>query len=603
MSIFIYLFLIIIMLCFIYIYTKYGIDYLKKVYITKNTIHKSNMYNSNHKKLFFVCVFNLNDEKLIQSFLNKIIILHEQISYEIIYSNMSSYKKNNKLVNTILFDYDDKRISDEIINIAYYNVFHNYQIAEIKIQELKQDYQFYKYSKSKYIENICLLNNIPYLLNDDGNIQIGYGINQQNTNELFKSIYTSNELNSNILTNKGRIPIISVTGTNGKTTTTTLCAFILRGLYKNVGKITTTGVYINDHKIESGDCAGSRSAKKLLMNDSINACSFETALGGIRSSGLGYDYANVGILMNIGKGDHISSSCISKSIEDNIRVKMTVINYILPNGYAVINANDEHIDNILMKLIHQNIFLFSVSKQNIYIEQSIQQGKHVIYYDAPNIIYLHQTRQVIFNTLVIPILENAPLFQIENVMASIAASIVLNIPENIIKKQLSLYENTCVNNPGRMNRIKYGNTDIIIDYAHNTDSINNICNYVSNVKHKYTKKIIMFGAAGDRNETIIKDMTNTLYNTFDITILFVDDNTLRGKTSNELMEIMKRGISINSAMSSYTNDKKSKYHYSEKTAIDDSFSHTTKNSCDLLILLVDDVEISIKYIMEKFIEL
>jgi UDP-N-acetylmuramyl tripeptide synthase len=192
-------------------------------------------------------------------------------------------------------------------------------------------------------------------------------------------------------------------------------------------------------------------------------------------------------------------------------------------------------------------------------------------------------------------------------MASIAASIVLNIPENIIKKQLSLYENTCVNNPGRMNRIKYGNTDIIIDYAHNTDSINNICNYVSNVKHKYTKKIIMFGAAGDRNETIIKDMTNTLYNTlyntFDITILFVDDNTLRGKTSNELMEIMKRGISINSAMSSYTNDKKSKYHYSEKTAIDDSFSHTSKNSCDLLILLVDDVEISIKYIMEKFIEL
>jgi cyanophycin synthetase len=443
------------------------------------------------------------------------------------------------------------------------------------------------------------LKDTPYLLKDEttsnANIQIGWGINQQNTNELLKSIYRNQSVKNN-----GRIPIISVTGTNGKTTTTTLCAFILRGVYKNVGKTTTNGVYINDNKIESGDCAGSQCAEKLLTNSCIDACSFETALGGIHSGGLAYDCANVGILTNIGKGDHMSPSSYSKSVEDLINVKMTVINYILPNGYAVVNANDEHLEDILTKLIHKNVFLFSVSKQNSYITQSIKQGKPVIYYESPNIIYLYQ-KQVIFNTKVIPILQDAPTFQIENVMASIAAAFVLNIPENIIKKQLSLYENTCVNNPGRMNRIKYGSTDIIIDYAHNTDSIDNICNYVSSVKDKYKKKIIMFGAAGDRDETIIKYMTTTLYKTFDIVNLFVDNNTLRGKTSNELMGLMKVGISNSSTQCSSTNVVK--YHYSERNAINDSFKITTKNSGDLLILLVDDVDNSIKYIMKKFIEL
>jgi len=553
------------------------------------------MYNSNCK-LFKVSVFNSINEQTINAFLNKIIFLHKQIGYKTIYSSITSYKINKKLVYKILFDYDNKGITDEAINIAYYNVFHNYNISEKSILDLKHFYKIYKYSNVKYIEHLCLFNNIPYLLRDDTNIQIGWGINQLNTKDLLSSLYTNNKIKNN-----GRIPIISVTGTNGKTTTTTLCAFILRGVYKNVGKTTTNGVYINDRKLEHGDCAGSQSAEKLLTDSSIDACSFETALGGIRSGGLAYHCANVGVLTNIGKGDHISTSCISKSIEDTITVKMTVINYVLPYGYAVINAEDQHINYIFEKLIHQKVFLFSTSKQNIYIKQSIKQGKPVIYYEAPNIIYLYQHKRFIFKTVDIPILQDAPIFQVENVMASIAAAVVLNIPENIIKRQLSLYENTCLNNPGRMNKIKYGNTDIIIDYAHNTDSIHNICSYVSSVQDKYAKKITMFGAAGDRDETIIKDMTNSLYQTFDMTVLFVDNGTLRGKTRNELMNLMKVGIS--NTLTSSSNTKVVKYHYNEINAINDAFQAISKSNTDLLILLVDDVDKSIKYIMKTFIEL
>lgn len=580
---------IIINLCLIYLYNKYGLDFLKKLYITKYTIHKSNIYNSN-SRLFKVCVFNSNDRKKSHTFLNKILVLHKQIGYENNYSNISFYEIDNKVIDQILFDYANEYVSDKIINIAYYNVFHNYRIPQVKLQDLKKYYNHY--SKTQYIKHICLLNRIPWILTDDNSIQIGWGINQLNTNELFMSTYTTNKIKNN-----GRIPIISTTGTNGKTTTTTLCAFILRGLYKNVGKTTTTGIYINDNKIDSGDCAGSESARTLLMNKCIGACSFETSLGGIRNGGLIYEYANVGILTNIGNGDHISPRCVCKSIEDIITTKMTVINYILPDGYAVINADDKHLNNILSRLIHKNIFLFSMSRQNTNIVKSINDGYPVIFYESPNIVYLYNKHEILFNIKDIPILQEAPLFQIENVMASIAAACALNIPENIIKKQLLLYENTCANNPGRMNKIRYGRSDIIIDYAHNTDSVNNICKYFSSLQ-KYTKKIVMFGAAGDRDDDVIKNMTNTLYDAFDITILFVDEKTLRGRKSIELLNLMKDGIDIHEK----NHSKRVKEHHGEKNAINESFEFISKNNTDLLLLLVDDVEGSIQYIMKTFIE-
>ena len=238
-----------------------------------------------------------------------------------------------------------------------------------------------------------------------------------------------------------------------------------------------------------------------------------------------------------------------------------------------------------------------MSRRNTNIVKSINDGYPVIFYESPNIVYLYNKHEILFNIKDIPILQEAPLFQIENVMAIIAAACALNIPENIIKQQLLLYENTCANNPGRMNRIRYGRSDIIIDYAHNTDSVNNICKYFSSLQ-KYTKKIVMFGAAGDRDDDVIKNMTNTLYNAFDITILFVDEKTLRGRKSNELLNLMKDGIGIHEK----NHSKRIKEHHSEKNAINESFEFISKNETDLLVLLVDDVEGSIKYIMKTFIE-
>lgn len=381
--------------------------------------------------------------------------------------------------------------------------------------------------------------------------------------------------------NNGRIPIIAITGVNGKTTTVNIVSHIFQHNFK-VGKTTSNGVYVNNNTIEQGDCTGPKSCMKVLTNPETEVAVLEYARGGILK-GLVYDSCDVGVITNIGNGDHMGEHFNNTTIDDIINIKSVIIKNINPNGYAILNANDIHINKLIRSLKNKVIF-FSINKNNMIILEQIKVGNPVIYYDG-DIIYYNKNKKYIFEINKIPLLEHKIDFLIENVMASIAVCISMKVDINIIKIRLNNYDNNTINNPGRFNIINYKDNKLILDYAHNIDSINSITKYIDT---HVNKKICMYGPAGDREDMVIKNIIKKLYNTFDVVVLFTDVKLLRGRTKEELEKLIQNNMNHN---------KITKYADSEKDAIDLCFSYITSDC--VVLLLLDNVMKSIEHINNK----
>jgi cyanophycin synthetase len=374
----------------------------------------------------------------------------------------------------------------------------------------------------------------------------------------------------------GRIPIIAITGTNGKTTIVNLISYIMKNIYKTVGKTTTNGVYINDFQIDEGDCTGPKSTQKILSNPDVEIAVLECARGGILK-GLAFDYCDIRVITNIGNGDHIGKNYDCKNIDDLIKLKSVIIQNISDNGYAILNANDPSLYKILTYIKPTTkIIYFSIIKKEM---------KPIVYFDGLNIIYSNNNEEIIYNINDIPILEHLVNFQIENVLISIASCIAHDINHDIIKKGLSTFINDTNNNPGRFNIINYNKSKLIIDYGHNLDSINYICNFVNN--KNYSNKIIMFGPAGDREDDVILNMLQNIKISFNIIIIFITSDTLRGRFQNDLLKLINKSFK----------NKNIEIIYNEQNAIDKCFKYLNEN--DICFFMVDNVDDSIKYIKNK----
>ncbi len=387
----------------------------------------------------------------------------------------------------------------------------------------------------------------------------------------------------------GRIPIIAITGTNGKTTTCKITSFILEKMGYHVGLTSTSGVYVQNKKLFSGDCSGPYSAETILMHPDVNACVFETARGGILRKGLGFDQADVAVFTNIGVGDHLGLDNID-TVEELCKVKATLLKTV-SNGVAVFNADDEVLMDLAQTFTGRKI-LFSMNEHNVYIQQHIQAQQSVIYYDANHQHIVLKSNVFIQNIPVknIRITHQGTIkFQIMNLMAAIAGICGIHEqPENLIEILEAMGSSNELS-IGRFNILSIEERSLIIDYGHN---YNAILELISTLQYfPSQRRLLMITSPGDRQEKTIIAQMKALSDHFDEVIIYQEDD-LRNRKDGEIIEIIKTGFKNSSRI------KKIHIIKNEKEALLFTLNRLKKN--DLGLLLLDNVEEGLKMVQLFF---
>lgn len=337
----------------------------------------------------------------------------------------------------------------------------------------------------------------------------------------------------------GRIPIISITGVNGKTTTTRLTAHIVASTGKKVGMTCTDGIYVGGRRIDSGDCSGPQSARSVLMNPFVEAAVLETARGGILREGLGFDFCDVGIVTNIGEGDHLGLSDI-ETIEQLAKVKRCIIEAVHKNGFGVLKANDPLTAEMAEKCKGRVIF-FSIDENDPVLSDHRLKGQRVVFVRNGMIVIAEGAEETALTTLdKIPLTHQGRiLFQVENVLASVAAcwGAGLSIAQIVIG--LESFSAHMDKVPGRFNLLDVHGATVVADYGHNSSSLLAIIEALGQFPHGH--RTVVYSAAGDRRDVDMIRQGEILADHFDRIILY-EDQYLRGRKPGEISSIFKRGM-------------------------------------------------------------
>jgi len=340
-------------------------------------------------------------------------------------------------------------------------------------------------------------------------------------------------------TSNGRIPIISVTGVNGKTTTTRLIAHLVASSGKKVGMTCTDGIYVGGRRIDSGDCSGPQSARSVLMNPFVEAAVLETARGGILREGLGFDFCDVGIVTNIGEGDHLGLSDI-ETIEQLSKVKRCIIEAVHKNGFGVLKANDPLTAEMAEKCKGRVIF-FAIDENDPVLTNHRVKGERVVFVRNGRIFTAEGAEETPLTTLdQIPLTHQGRIqFQVENVLASVAACWGVGMSVEQIVLGLESFSAHMDKVPGRFNLLEVHGATVVADYGHNSSSLLAIIEALEQFPHSH--RTVVYSAAGDRRDIDMIRQGEILADHFDRVILY-EDQYLRGRKPGEISSIFKRGM-------------------------------------------------------------
>ena len=340
------------------------------------------------------------------------------------------------------------------------------------------------------------------------------------------------------LGSQGRIPIVAITGTNGKTTTTRLTAHIAKTMGYKVGFTTSDGIYIQNRMLEKGDCTGPMSTKFVLMDPTVDYAVLECARGGMLKAGLGFDKCDYAIVTNV-TADHLGLKDID-TVEEMARVKSVLPETVHKNGYAILNADDDLVYN-MRKNLECKIALFSMDENNPRIKEHCEKGGFAAVLENGWITILKGTWKLRVEKVVnIPLtFDGKAVFMIQNILPATLCGFLQQFKMEDIKIALQTFIPGPATTPGRMNVFKFKNFEVLVDFAHNPDGFEAISKYLEKIT--LTPKIGLIGATGDRRDDDIRELGRISARTFDEIVIRQDKN-LRGRTDVEIMDLLKEGI-------------------------------------------------------------
>ncbi len=335
-----------------------------------------------------------------------------------------------------------------------------------------------------------------------------------------------------------RIPIIAVTGTNGKTTTTRLIAHIVRSMGYRVGYTTTDGIYIGNQMMMRGDCTGPVSTQFILKDPTVEFAVLETARGGILKAGLGFDHCDIAIVTNV-QPDHLGLMGID-TVEQLAKVKGVLPETVWPEGYAILNADDELVFKMKRDL-DCRLALFSLDENNPHIREHAGRGGISAVAENGYVTIMKGGWKIRVDKIAaIPLtFGGKAVFNIANVLPAVLAGYLRGFDIEDIRTALQTFIPSPGTTPGRMNLFEFKNFRVLVDYAHNYTGLENLSTFIQKIEAKV--KVGVVAGVGDRRDEDTLSLGRVAAKTFDEIVIRQDKN-LREKTAGEIIDLLKKGI-------------------------------------------------------------
>ena len=390
----------------------------------------------------------------------------------------------------------------------------------------------------------------------------------------------------------GRIPVAAVTGTNGKTTVTRLLAHLAATGGATVGMACTEGVWVGNRQIDTGDCSGPQSARRVLAHPEAAAAVLETARGGILREGCGFDSCDVAVVTNIASGDHLGLQEIDTP-EQLAWVKGAIVAAVRPGGTAVLNAADSLVVD-MKKWCKGRVVYFALDPEHQVLRDHLAEGGLAATIRDGWMVLCDGPRETRLASLArVPLVHHGLVaFQVENTLAAAAAAWSLGVPLELVRLGLEDFSNGALGSPGRFNLLELNGATIVVDYGHNVPSLEQICRTLETLPHP--RRTAVYSAAGDRRDEDLLRQGELLGRTFDRIVIY-EDAYRRGRSPGEITQLIAKGIAH-----TQLNDRHAvvesggNWEKAAATVLD------AVQSGDLVLLQPDTIEQTMPWLQERY---
>jgi cyanophycin synthetase len=337
------------------------------------------------------------------------------------------------------------------------------------------------------------------------------------------------------------IPVIAVTGTNGKTTTTRLIAHLIKAGGRVPGWSSTDGIVIDDEVVETGDWSGPGGAARVLEDQRVQVAVTETARGGILLRGVGTATNDVSVVTNISE-DHLGLLGVH-TVEQLAEVKSVVVRITKPNGWTVLNADDPLVREMRM-VSRARPWFYSPDPENPYLDEALEAGGRAITVVDGQIVVLGRGHDptVVMPVAQVPLtLAGASRVNVANALAATAAALAVGVPLEAVRAGLASFTSGAQHNSGRLNVYVLDGAAIVLDLAHNEASLASLLEVADALRQPGGVLAVVVGTAGDRTDEAIYAMGAMAATAADRVVVAGRIKYLRGREPGEMEDIWRAG--------------------------------------------------------------